>query len=291
MNNIINGKKIAAEILRLASRRVARLKKSGLRPSLAVVLVGDDKSSEIYVRRKAEAAKKIGLEFFLHKFPSDIGLTELLRKIEEIQNNKKISGLIVQLPLPANLNTQKILNSIREELDVDCLNEKNFQKLADKTAIIYPPTPAAILFILQKLDVKIQDKKVAIIGAGPLVGKPLAVIMETLGARVTILDSRTKNTGAVCREADIIVSGAGKKDLVRGNMIKKGAVVIDAGISFENGRMYGDVNMKEAKKIAKYVTPTPGGVGPVTVACLLANVVTCAERMTGRPRTSVAPRS
>ncbi|OGH88222.1 MAG: hypothetical protein A3J93_00090 [Candidatus Magasanikbacteria bacterium RIFOXYC2_FULL_42_28] len=274
---LINGRAIADKILDKTAKKLATLKTNGVNPELAVILVGNDKSSVNYVERKGVAAKKIGLKFTLYKFDENITTEYLITEIEKIQNDKNLAGLIAQLPLPKQIDTAKILNTIKPEIDVDCLSDKNFNKLVVGTNFITPPTPGAIMAILEDLNISVSGKLVTIVGAGALVGKPLALIMNRAGANVSLCDSSTIDTATKCREAGILITGVGKKDLIRGDMIKPGAVIIDAGIDFENNRMYGDVNIAEALAVAALVTPTPGGVGPITVAQLLWNTIVCAE--------------
>lgn len=278
MATLIDGKTIAKKIEEQTSARVAALKKRGVSPKLAVVLVGDDNPSHTYVRRKQEAALRAGLNFELCELPAGIGMAELLDKIEDIQHKEELSGLIIQLPLPENLYTSEVLNAIHPEIDVDCLTDVNLGKLVMKTNHLVPPTPGAVITILKDLKVDLVGKEAVIIGAGALVGKPLSVMLLNERATVTICNSRTKDVKAKCLNADIIITGVGKKDIVRGDMVKDNAVIIDTGVSFENGKMYGDVNVEELMNKNISVTPTPGGVGPITVARLLHNTALCAER-------------
>lgn len=291
MGELIDGKRIAREIRKKTTVRVSALKKMGITPKLAVILVGEDKPSQTYVKKKGQAAKKAGMDFELYELPSDISESELEHKINEIQNDKYLSGLIVQLPLPVHINTEKIVNMIRSEIDVDCLTDVNLGKLVMKTNTIVPPTPGAVMSILHDLGVNnLIGKNVVIIGAGPLVGKPLAIMMMNERASVTTCNSKTKDTTEKCLGADIIITGVGRKDIVRGNMVRSNSIVIDTGVSFEDDptvdseklKMYGDVNVEEVLEKAAHVTPTPGGVGPITVARLLLNTVICEEEKDNR---------
>lgn len=275
---LINGHSVAAKINARTLKKIKALKKKNIIPRLEVILAGEDKPSQTYVRRKGEAAKKLGIDFKLHALPASITLPELVAKIKAVQTNRRLSGLIVQLPLPEPLYTPGVLNAIRPELDVDCLTDVNLGKLIMNTTSIFPPTPAAILAILKAHHVTLPGKNVTVIGQGALVGKPLTVMLVNAGASVTTVNSRTRSVAEKCRAADIIITGVGKKNLVRGAMVSPGTIVIDAGVDFVNGKMYGDVNVAEVSKKSAFVTPTPGGVGPVTVAMLLANTVACAEK-------------
>jgi len=279
MGQLIDGKAIAKKINEQTAARVTALKQKGLAPKLAVVLVGDDPASRTYVKNKGKAAKTIGLEFALHEIDGSTSTTILLEKIFELQRDKALSGLIVQLPLPAHIDTNAILNSISPERDVDCLTDANIGKLVMKTNSIAPPTPSAVMSILEELQIDPVGKNVTIIGVGPLVGKPLAIMLMNARASVTTCNSKTKDTKEKCLAADIIVTGVGRKNVLRGDMVRVGAIVIDTGVDFVDGKMSGDVNVAEVIKKAAYVTPTPGGVGPITVARLLANTVSCAKKL------------
>lgn len=278
MGQLIDGKAIAEKILAKTAERVQQLKQKKITPRLEVVLVGDDQASATYVRKKGEAAKKIGLEFELHSLPASITTYELMEKIYQIQANPDLSGLIVQLPLPETLYTSDVLNAINPQVDVDCLTDVNLGKLVMKTNFLVPPTPGAVITILHELKIPIAGKNVTIIGMGALVGKPLAIMMVNEGASITTINSRTQGTKEKCLTADIIVTGVGKKDTLRGEMVREGAMVIDTGVDFVDGKMFGDVNVAEVLEKAAFVTPTPGGVGPITVARLLWNTVLCAEK-------------
>lgn len=273
---LIDGKKIAKNILSKTKREVKLLKEKNIHPMLGVILVGDHEPSKVYVAKKQEAAENIGIGFKLFSFEKTISEQKLISEIQKIQKKYPLSGLIVQLPLPEHLYTPTILNSVDASKDVDSLTSFNIGKLMMKWGNILPPTPAAALEILRSLKVSLPGKDIVIVGAGALVGKPLSIILANERATVTLCNSATKNLQSLCKKADIIVSGVGKKDLIRGNMVKSGAIVIDAGVSFENKKMYGDANVSEISKKA-FVTPTPGGVGPITVAKLLANTVICAK--------------
>jgi methylenetetrahydrofolate dehydrogenase (NADP+) / methenyltetrahydrofolate cyclohydrolase len=273
---LINGKTIAKKINEKTAERVAELKEKGIDIKLAVVLVGDDAPSEKYVKRKGKKAEKVGIDFALHRFPADIKKEELVKNIKEIQK-ENLSGMIVQLPLPEPLYTDEVLNAIDPSIDVDCLTNENLGKLVMKTSKIAPPTPGAVMSVLKDLKINLVGKDVTIIGMGALVGKPLAIMMANKKASITTCNSSTKNIKEKCLKADIIVTGVGKKDILTADMVSKNTIVIDTGICFEDNKMYGDVDVEEVNKKASFVTPTPGGIGPITVARLLKNTVICAE--------------
>lgn len=274
---LIDGYHIAESILQKTKRQVALLQKKKITPHLGVVFVGNDDRSAVYIRKKGEAAQEIGIKFSLFSFKENISEKKLIAEIQAIQKKQKLTGLIVQLPLPEHLYTPHILNAIDPKIDVDCLTHENLGKLIMKWGELLPPTPAAALEILHSLKVELPGKKVVLLGAGALVGKPLSILLMNARATVSVCNSATPNLKKMCKDADIIITGVGKKDLIGGNMVKRGAIVIDAGICLEEGKIYGDVTVKEVSKKA-LVTPTPGGVGPITVAKLLSNTVLCAQK-------------
>lgn len=282
MDKIINGKLIAEQIDQETAKLTHSLKKQNIYPKLAVILVGNDKPSLIYVEKKGQAAKKVGIDFNLYKFDESIATDALQQKIIDILENEGISGMIVQLPLPKHIDTNIILNTVKPEFDVDYLTKINNTKLENGTNEITPPTPGAIMKIIKSIGADPTGKNVVIIGKGALVGRPLSNILRHAGANVTVCDSKTTDIKEKCLQADIIVSGVGKKDLVRGDMIKNGAIVIDAGTVFVDKKLYGDVNMEEALEKASFVTPTPGGVGPITVSMLLWNTAILAQIKTSQ---------
>lgn len=297
---IINGKAIAAKIEQQAAEKTANLKKNGKTPKLAVVLVGDNKPSQTYIRKKQEAAERVGINFELRQYPADIKKDKLIAELKKIQKDKKLAGLIIQLPLPEHLYVPEVLNAVNPEIDVDCLTDCNLGKLvmAKKMPIlprqnrassistdveigtnkIEPPTPWAVVHILKDAGVDLVGKNITIIGMGALVGKPLAIMLANELASVTTCNSQTKNIKEKCLSADIIVTAVGKKiNLLTADMVKNGAIVIDTGIVYEDEKMYGDVDFENVSKKAGLITPVPGGVGPITVSKLLLNTAVCAE--------------
>ncbi|MFA6027743.1 MAG: bifunctional 5,10-methylenetetrahydrofolate dehydrogenase/5,10-methenyltetrahydrofolate cyclohydrolase [Patescibacteria group bacterium] len=278
MAKIVNGKEIAQSIYSRLLKQVAILKKRKITPKLGVILVGDNLPSQTYVRKKGEAAKKIGIDFLLKKYPASIATEKLIAEIKKLQTPKyKLTGLIVQLPLPKKIKTGKVLEAVNPKIDVDCLTQTNLGKLLTGSYKIKPPTPDAILEILKYHKVNLKGANVAMIGAGHLIGRPLTNLLMHELATVTVCNVFTKNVKAITQKADIVITGVGKHNLITGNMIKKGAVVVDAGVCFVNGKMFGDIDFPSVSKKAKLVTPTPGGVGPLTVAKLIENTVKCAN--------------
>lgn len=277
MGTLIDGKKIASKLHTLLAVRVKRLTHQGITPHLGVILVGNHAPSATYVRKKQEAAAELGIACSIHRFAATTTPANLIAASRSIQEDAQLTGLIIQLPLPERLYIPEVLNSIDPAIDVDCLTNQQLGRLVMNTEGLVPPTPGAVLTILEELAINPAGKNITIVGTGALVGKPLAILLMNAGASVATCNSRTTDIASKCREADILVCGVGKKNIIRGDMIKPGAVVIDTGISFEGKKMYGDVNVEEVLERAAFVTPTPGGVGPITVARLLWNTVLAAE--------------
>lgn len=274
---LINGKKIAQNLDKKTAGLVKKLKKQGISPKIAVILVGDSKPSQVYVTQKEKLAKKLGFDFELIKLGSKTTTVELKNKIYSLQKQKNLCGLIVQLPLLKKINTFEILNCLDYEIDIDCLGAHGLGRLYQDKRELEPPTAGAVMEILRSLKVKFPGKEVVVIGAGILVGKPLTTILMQERATVTVCNSATRDLKKKCLGADIIVTGAGVINLVKADMVKKGAIVIDAGFSFKNGKSYGDADVKALDKKGVWVTPTPGGVGPVTVSKLLWNAALCGK--------------
>lgn len=274
---IANGPRVANSIYRRLKPRVAKLTRKGKTPKLSVVLVGDNPASETYVKKKGEAAEKQGLKFELCRYPASISVQKLLKEIKRIQKNT--SGLIIQLPLPAHLNKHKktILNTLDDAKDIDCLTFCNQGRLLWRDPVLIPPTAAAMLEVLKYYKVKWEGKYVVMAGRGDLVGKPLQSLFAYYPITYTICSRWTKKIGEHARKADIILTATGVFNLIKGADIKKGAVVIDAGVCFKDGKMYGDIHFPSVSKKASLVTPTPGGIGPITVAKLIENTVLAAE--------------
>lgn len=273
MATIVNGSKIANQILNKLASQVKILKKKKISPYLGVILVGDDKPSHTYVRKKGEACQRIGIKFILKKYPAKISTEKLANQLKMVQKKEKLTGLIIQMPLPKQIDTNKVLKYLDPKIDVDCLTEENLGKLISGGYRFEPPTPGAILEVLRYHRVELVGKRVVLIGAGSLIGRPLANLLMLKRATVTVCNSATKNLKEITKQVDILITGVGKYNLVRGTMVKKGAKVVDAGVSFYQGKMYGDINFNEIKNKASLVTPTPGGVGLITVAKLIENVV------------------
>mgnify|MGYP001556882686 CR=1 FL=1 len=267
---IVQGPQIAQKILTQLARRIRR---SHLSPHLGVVLVGRDPASQTYVRRKQQAAHAIGVRFSLFQFPAAISTAKLIAQLQRIQADPTLSGVIIQLPLPKGLDKSRVLNALRPDLDVDYLSWESLGKLVVGENPLVPPTPGAMLEILRVHKIALTGRHVVLVGRGDLIGKPLANILMQQPLTLTVCNKQTRNLSHLTRQADILITGVGRAELITGAMVKRGAVVIDAGVSFRGKKMYGDVKFSEVARVASLITPTPGGVGPVTVAKLLENTV------------------
>jgi len=275
---LIDGRRIAEKINKITAGKVKKMLKRGCRPTIAVFLVGHRPESEVYVKQKEKLAKKLGFVFKLKRLPANVRQSALVAAITRLQNKKTVSGIIVQLPLPKHVDAYKTLSCLKPETDIDCLSDVSLGRLILANHIVEPPTAGAALEILKDLRVDLGGKKIVVIGSGLLVGKPLVILLMNEQATVIVANKSTKNLSAVCRQADIIISGAGQKNLIKPNMVKKNAIVIDAGFSFQKGKASGDADVAGLDKKGARVTPTPGGVGPITVARLMFNAAVCAEQ-------------
>ncbi len=262
MFKMLDGKKLAEKLLNSLEKEI---NKNRLKLRLAVVLVGGNDISKIYIKKKKEACNKIGIGFELHHFKANISQSQLKKKITELVKDKNNSGIVIQLPLPKNFDTQEILNLIPPEKDPDCLSNKKLSVL--------PPVVSAVSKFFKEYKIKIKGKNAVVVGRGKLVGGPVASWLEKEKVRVFVIDKFTKNPSFFTEKADIIISGAGSPGLIRGDMVKKGVVIIDAGTSSEAGGLKGDVDFESVAKKASYITPLPGGIGPMTIVCLIENLV------------------
>lgn len=272
MSQILDGQMISKEIKERIKEEVNRLE---VKPKLVVILVGDDDASKIYVRNKIKACENVGIATEDYILPKDTREKELVDLIEKLNKNKEVNGILVQLPLPKHLNEDTIVNTISPIKDVDGLNIINQGNLLNRKPVLVPATPKGIITLLKRYFVEIEGKRVVIVGRSKLVGMPLALLFNHANATVTICHSYTEDLKDITKQADILVSAAGKADFISGDMIKKDAVVVDVGINRQMGHIVGDVNFKEAMEVARLVTPVPKGVGPMTIASLLENVLEC----------------
>jgi methylenetetrahydrofolate dehydrogenase (NADP+)/methenyltetrahydrofolate cyclohydrolase len=289
MIDLIDGKAFAARLRESITRQVARLYLShGITPGLAVVLVGSDPASEIYVRSKATQAKKAGMASFQHRLPDTVSQSELLELINHLNQDAAVNGILVQLPLPEHISAQIVINAIYPWKDVDGFHPINVGLLAIGGEAMVPCTPMGCLLLLKDRLGDLSGKRAIVLGRSNIVGKPMAALLLQENCTVTVAHSRTRDLAAECRRADILVAAVGHPKMVKGDWIKPGAVVIDVGINridLDGGktRLVGDVDFDAAATIAGAITPVPGGVGPMTVACLLQSTLKAACRQNGIP--------
>ena len=280
---IIDGTGHARAVREQMKERVASLKARGIIPGLAVLLAGDDPASRIYVRNKGRACAEIGLHSEQHDLPATASEEQVLERVRTLNADPRVHGILVQLPLPAHISGERVLNAIAPEKDVDGFNPRNVGLLATGNPQFVPCTPAGVMVLLEREGIGAEGRHAVIIGRSNIVGKPMAMLLLQKNATVTICHSKTRNLGAVTRDADILVAAIGRPKFVTGDMVKEGAVVIDVGINrLPDGKLAGDVDYQAMLGRASHVTPVPGGVGPMTIAMLLVNTVTAAERMAAK---------
>ncbi|MDA7824229.1 bifunctional methylenetetrahydrofolate dehydrogenase/methenyltetrahydrofolate cyclohydrolase [Candidatus Pelagibacter sp.] len=276
---LIDGKKAAAELREELKQEVAELKtKYNTVPGLTVILIGDMAPSQIYVRNKEKSANEVGLKSEVIRYPDSVEEKTVLEKIEELNNDENVSGILVQLPLPKHIDKQKVIETITPSKDVDGFHPMNVGNLSSGYESSVPCTPLGCYLMIKKIEPNLSGKKAVIVGRSNLNGKPMTQLLLKENCTVTITHSRTKDLKAECLEADIIVAAVGIPELVRGDWVKKDAIVIDVGINKTENGIVGDVAFDEVSKVAKALTPVPGGVGPMTIACLLKNTVECFKR-------------
>jgi methylenetetrahydrofolate dehydrogenase (NADP+)/methenyltetrahydrofolate cyclohydrolase len=277
---IIDGSALSLRIRDDVARRVGELAKQGVRPGLAVVLVGDNPASQVYVRNKVMACEKAGLHSVKEQYPATMSEAELLQRVAVLNGDPTIHGILVQLPLPPHMDAHKVIEAIAPEKDVDGFHISNAGLLMTGQPLFRPCTPYGVMKMLESERVPLRGAEAVIVGASNIVGKPMAMLLLAAGATVTLCNSKTRDLGAQTRRADVLVVATGKPGIVTGNMIKPGAVVIDVGINRgADGKLRGDVDFDSAVQVAGAITPVPGGVGPMTIAMLLVNTVEAAERL------------
>ena len=280
--SVLDGAAMAREILLQLRQRVDGLARSGIRPGLATVLVGDHPASLVYVRNKVRACGVAGLHSEVHELPADCSQAMLLQKVDALNRSSTIHGIIVQLPLPREIDAKRVLQSIAVEKDVDGFNWTNLGALVDGQPRLAPCTPLAIMNILERAAIPIEGRHAVVIGRSSLVGKPVALMLIARGATVTVCNSKTRDLVRYTRSADILVAAAGRAALVTRDMVSAGAVVVDVGINrLPDGKLVGDVDYEAVRAVAAAISPVPGGVGPMTVAMLASNTVLAAERIAG----------
>lgn len=277
---IIDGNQLSQQIRQNIKQRIAALTKLGKQPGLAVVLVGDNPASQVYVRNKIKACEDCGIYSILDKHPADLSEAALLERISALNADPKINGILVQLPLPPHINSHKVLEAIALSKDVDGFHVNNAGLLMTGQPLFRPCTPYGVMKMLEAIAYPLRGAHAVIVGASNIVGKPQAMLLLQAGATVTICNSKTRDLGLHTRMADILVVATGKRNLVTADMIKPGAVVIDVGMNRDDaGKLCGDVDFAGAKEVAGYITPVPGGVGPMTITMLLINTIEAAERI------------
>ena len=276
---LIDGKKAAAELREELKQEVAELKsKYNKVPGLTVILIGDMAPSQIYVRNKEKSANEVGLKSEVIKYPDTVEEKTVLEKIKELNKDETVSGILVQLPLPKHIDKQKVIETIDPSKDVDGFHPMNVGNLSSGYESSVPCTPLGCYLLIKKIEPNLSGKKAVVVGRSNLNGKPMTQLLLKENCTVTITHSRTKDLKAECLEADIIVAAVGIPELIKGDWVREGTIVIDVGINKTEKGIVGDVNFDEVSKVAKALTPVPGGVGPMTIACLLKNTVECFKR-------------
>ena len=279
MAQIIDGKAVSASVRdRIAKETAEFVKATGVTPGLAVIIVGENPASQVYVRNKHKACQDVGMYSVVIEMPGDTTQAQLLEKVDELAKDNAIHGILVQLPLPAHIDEEEVIKAIPPEKDVDAFHPANVGRIMIGNQSFVPCTPAGVMELLDAYDIEIEGKNCVIIGRSNIVGKPQAMLMLQRNATVTICHSRTKNLAEVTSKADILVAAVGRSKFVTADMVKEGAVVIDVGINRgQDGKLYGDVDYNAVFDKVSYITPVPGGVGPMTITMLLKNTLTAAK--------------
>ncbi len=275
MATILDGREVSKLYREKIKAEIDLYREKGLRePSLAVVLVGNDPASQVYVNNKRKACQKVGIKSLFYHLPEETSEEELLKLVRELNENPKVDGILVQLPLPKQINPQKVIETIDPSKDVDGFHPENMGRLfANLEGGFVPCTPLGIKLLLEHYGIEVQGKDTTIVGAGYIVGKPLSVLMLNMNATVTVCHIYTEDLKKHTLNADILVSATGVPHLIKADMVKEGAVVVDVGISKKDGKIVGDVDFEAVKEKASYITPVPGGVGPMTITALLLNTL------------------
>lgn len=282
MAKIIDGKAVSASVKEAVAKEVAALKEQGVSVGLAVVIVGDDPASRVYVNNKKKACGACGIESFEYALPGDTAEEELLALVEKLNADPKVNGILVQLPLPRQIDEHKVIAAISPKKDVDAFHAVNVGKIMIGDFDFLPCTPAGCMDLIDSTGVSVEGKRCVVIGRSNIVGKPMAMLLLHRNGTVTICHSRTKNLKEICREADILVAAVGRANFVTADMVKEGAVVIDVGMNrLESGKLCGDVDFEAVSQVAGWITPVPGGVGPMTIATLMRNTLTAARLQNG----------
>ena len=273
----MNGKMVSAKVRGSILEEVNKLKEQGVRPGLAVIIVGEDPASQVYVRNKERACEECGFYSEKYALPEETTQEQLLELIEELNHNPRIDGILCQLPVPKHIDDQAIIDAISPEKDVDAFHPVNVGKIMVGNFDFLPCTPAGVMQLLEEYGIDPQGKNCVVIGRSNIVGKPMSMLLLHKHGTVTICHSRTKNLKEICAQADILVAAVGKADFVTADMVKEGATVIDVGMNRKDGRLCGDVCFDEVNEKAAYLTPVPGGVGPMTITMLMKNTLKAAK--------------
>ncbi len=281
MYKLIDGKAISAAVKEQVRAEVANLAEKGIKTGLAVIIVGEDPASKIYVANKKKACEALGIVSQEYALPADTSEEELLALIKELNAAPNINGILCQLPLPSHLDEKLIINSISPDKDVDAFHPHNVGRIMIGDYDFVPCTPAGIMEMLAYEGISVEGKTCVVIGRSNIVGKPMGMLLLHKNGTVTICHSKTKNLAAICRTADILVAAVGRANFVTADMVKEGAVVIDVGMNRTEGKLCGDVDFENVKGKASAITPVPGGVGPMTIAMLMKNTLTAAKRQNG----------
>ncbi len=273
---ILDGKKESALLREEIKKEITEIKiKINKSPGLYVILIGDFVPSQIYVKNKEKNSKEVGINSKIIRYPKEVKESEILEKIEELNNNNNVSGILVQLPLPAHISKEKIINAIKPSKDVDGFHPINVGNLSLGYKAIVPCTPLGCMLLIKKVEKNLTGKHAVIIGRSNLNGKPMTQLLLKEDCTVSIVHSKTKDLKSECQKADILVAAVGVANLVKGDWVKKDSIIIDVGINKVEGKIVGDVDFEEVKDKVKAITPVPGGVGPMTIACLLKNTLDC----------------
>lgn len=278
MAKLISGKEVSAKVKAEVREETAELVKKGIKPGLAVVIVGNDPASRVYVNSKKKACEEVGFSSFEYALPEETTQEELLELVSKLNNDDSVDGILCQLPLPEQIDENAVINAIKPDKDVDAFHPFNVGKIMIGDFAFLPCTPAGVMELIDSTGVDISGKSCVVIGRSNIVGKPMSMLLLHRNGTVTICHSRTKNLAEICRNADILVAAVGKANFVTADMVKDGAIVIDVGMNrLENGKLCGDVDFENTEKKAGYITPVPGGVGPMTIAMLMKNTLTAAK--------------
>ncbi|AKJ67423.1 5,10-methylene-tetrahydrofolate dehydrogenase/ 5,10-methylene-tetrahydrofolate cyclohydrolase [Pandoraea thiooxydans] len=279
---LLDGNALAKKLRADVAARAAKLTARGHQPGLAVILVGEDPASQVYVRNKVKACEDNGIYSVFDRFPADLPEAKLLARIAELNADPKVHGILVQLPLPKHIDSHKVLEAIAPEKDVDGFHVANAGALMTGAPLFRPCTPYGCMKMLESIEFPLRGARAVVVGASNIVGKPMAMMLLQAGATVTICNSKTRDLAAHTREADVIVAAVGRRNLITADMVKPGAAVIDVGMNRDDqGKLCGDVDFAAVKEVAGWITPVPGGVGPMTITMLLVNTLEAAERAAG----------